>query len=255
MYQSTACRLQAHKGVSTEAPENTMPAYRLALEQGYDLIEADPKFTKDNICVMLHDKTLNRTARINGQLLTEEVAVADLTYAQLCAYDVGEWKGAAYRGTVVPTLCDLLQFGRETGIELKIDNVMERFSPEQQEIVFSEIRQHGGKVGITGAHLDFLKKAMLALPHAVLHYDGPIDEATLCELHQMAAGRTLYVWARYNNSQTAWNKNKPIDAELARQIKQYAKLGIWILSKESEMQDALALGADAVETNGEIKPF
>ena len=56
MYQNSNCKLQAHRGVSTDAPENTMAAFREAVRQGYEIIEFDPKFTKDNICVVLHDK-------------------------------------------------------------------------------------------------------------------------------------------------------------------------------------------------------
>lgn len=54
MYRNTNCRLQAHRGVSTDAPENTMAAFREAVKQGYDTIEFDPKFTKDGVCVILH---------------------------------------------------------------------------------------------------------------------------------------------------------------------------------------------------------
>ena len=54
---------QAHRGVGTEYPENTMPAFRAAVEQGYALIELDPCFTLDGQCAILHDRTLNRTCR------------------------------------------------------------------------------------------------------------------------------------------------------------------------------------------------
>ena len=56
-------RYLAHRGVASEAPENTMAAYRLAVAQGYDVIERDPSFTKDGVCVLYHDKTLTRTCR------------------------------------------------------------------------------------------------------------------------------------------------------------------------------------------------
>ena len=56
-------RLQAHRGVAAEYPENTMAAFNASVEQGYHLIELDPKYTSDGQFVFLHDKTLNRTAR------------------------------------------------------------------------------------------------------------------------------------------------------------------------------------------------
>ena len=56
-------KLQAHRGVSSDCPENTMAAFRCAALQGYDVIELDPDYTKDGKIVILHDKTLNRTAR------------------------------------------------------------------------------------------------------------------------------------------------------------------------------------------------
>ena len=80
--------LQAHRGVSTDCPENTMAAFRASVEQGYDWIELDPKFTADNQCVVLHDRTINRTGRDrNGQPVEEKTAIIDLTLAQAVAVD------------------------------------------------------------------------------------------------------------------------------------------------------------------------
>ena len=55
---------QAHRGVSTDFPENTIPAFQGAIDQGYKFIELDPNFTKDNQCVLMHDNTINRTCRL-----------------------------------------------------------------------------------------------------------------------------------------------------------------------------------------------
>ena len=97
------CQLQAHRGVSTDCPENTMAAFRAAVEQGYDIIELDPKFTADNRCVILHDRTLNRTGRLpDGSQLSEPVAIASLTYEEARGYDVGLWFGEEFRGERCP---------------------------------------------------------------------------------------------------------------------------------------------------------
>ena len=70
--------LQAHRGVSSEYPENTMAAFRASVEQGYDLIELDPKHTADGKFVILHDKTLARTAR-DADGNAPDYAIKDIT--------------------------------------------------------------------------------------------------------------------------------------------------------------------------------
>ena len=71
----------AHRGASGYLPEHTLPAYRLAIDQGADFIEPDLVVTKDRQVVCLHDVSLSRTTdiaehaqfydrqrRVNGQL-------------------------------------------------------------------------------------------------------------------------------------------------------------------------------------------
>ena len=74
-------RYQAHRGVASEAPENTMAAYRLAVAQGYDVIELDPSFTKDGVCVLYHDETLTRTCRTSdGGEVPGDILFSETTY-------------------------------------------------------------------------------------------------------------------------------------------------------------------------------
>ena len=56
-------KLVSHRGYSAEAPENTLPAFRLSKKKGYNYVETDIQFTKDGVAVCLHDKFINRTAR------------------------------------------------------------------------------------------------------------------------------------------------------------------------------------------------
>ncbi|HET9514113.1 MAG TPA: glycerophosphodiester phosphodiesterase family protein, partial [Gemmatimonadales bacterium] len=51
----------AHRGASAEAPENTLEAFRLGLEQGCDAIELDVRLSRDGVAVVIHDPTLMRT--------------------------------------------------------------------------------------------------------------------------------------------------------------------------------------------------
>lgn len=73
-----------HRGASAMAPENTMAAFRLALDSGADGIEFDVRLTRDGIPVVIHDADLKRTG-------SRPERVADLAYDEIRKVDVGSW--------------------------------------------------------------------------------------------------------------------------------------------------------------------
>jgi glycerophosphoryl diester phosphodiesterase len=257
MYRNTNCKLQAHRGVSTDAPENTMAAFRMAVEQGYDIIEFDPKCTKDDVCIVLHDPTLNRTGRIAGETLGEEkIKIVDKTFAELSDIDVGEWFDKKFCGEHIPTLAQALDYMKSVDIEAKIDNVVQKFTPAQIEKVFDIVEKHGNdKVGLTCSDLGLLRRYAERFPSAPLHYDGPVSEEALDTLAEFSVGHKTVVWMRLDNKATAWNKTPPVSDAYSALVKGRGfLLGVWILHTDEEMQQALAFGADIVETTGGIKP-
>ncbi|WP_276353114.1 glycerophosphodiester phosphodiesterase [Cohnella caldifontis] len=92
----------AHRGASAEAPENTLAAFRLALEQGCDAIELDIHVSADGELVVCHDETLERTTDGTGR-------IAEMTAAELKRFDAGAWFGAKYRGERLPLLQEVLE--------------------------------------------------------------------------------------------------------------------------------------------------
>ena len=122
---------QAHKGVSSECPENTMSAFRCAVMQGYSVIELDLEYTKDNKIVVLHDKLINRTARNNdGTPLDGEININEITYEDALQYDFGVAVSNKYRGEKIPLFEEVLKMAKETKIHLKIDNKIQSFPEE-----------------------------------------------------------------------------------------------------------------------------
>lgn len=103
--------LVAHRGASAYAPEHTLEAYRLALEQGADYVEQDLQVTKDGVLVCLHDVTLERTTNVEEIFpdrfkLENNVKhwnVADFTLAEIKQLDAGSWFNAKFAGAKVPT--------------------------------------------------------------------------------------------------------------------------------------------------------
>ncbi|QCT04023.1 glycerophosphoryl diester phosphodiesterase [Paenibacillus algicola] len=91
----------AHRGASGEAPENTLAAFRLGLEQGCTGIELDIHLSKDNSLVVIHDDSIDRTTNGSGK-------VNDMTVEQLQTYDAGSWFHERYAGETIPTLAQVL---------------------------------------------------------------------------------------------------------------------------------------------------
>lgn len=248
--------LQAHRGVSTEYPENTVTAFLAAIEQGYAYIELDPEVTADNAVVLMHDKTLNRTARNgDGSLIGAPVYVSDITYAQALTYDVGAGFHPKFKGERIPQLSDVLALAEKNGVKVKIDNKIWGFSADRTETVLDVIKSFPFTAAITCTSTDQIKKALSVIPNAEIHYDGSVDESALRELSALVPKERLTVWLPIKCAATSWVKVRFADKELCDLVKRYAQLGIWNVSEYSVFDTAEnELSADIIETNGQIKP-
>ncbi|HVF38500.1 MAG TPA: glycerophosphodiester phosphodiesterase [Gemmatimonadaceae bacterium] len=126
--EGTPAIVIAHRGSSYDAPEHTFAAYDLALQNGVDYIEQDIHRTSDGVLVVLHDATLERTAR--GEPGSCAGSVREKTLAQLKTCDAGSWFNAAnpsraraeFASLRIPTLAEVLdryQAGTRYYIEIK----------------------------------------------------------------------------------------------------------------------------------------
>ncbi len=128
----------AHRGASRERPENTLGAFRRALEVGAFGIELDVHLSKDGVAVVIHDDTVHRTTNGSG-------AVAELTLAEL-----NELEGAA--GERIPTLEDVLDLvGTRCAVDIEVK------AAAAARVVLREARRRNG-----------LRWAMSSFDHDVL---------------------------------------------------------------------------------------
>jgi glycerophosphoryl diester phosphodiesterase len=104
----------AHRGASGYAPENTMEAFSLAIDQGADVIELDVHLTRDDEVVVLHDARVDRTTNGRGD-------VAALTAAEVASLDAGSWFGEPWRSARIPTLREVLtRFAGQAWIDIEL---------------------------------------------------------------------------------------------------------------------------------------
>ena len=87
----------AHRGASAHAPENTLAAFRAAVDQKAQGVELDAKLSSDGVVVVMHDQTVDRTTDGSGN-------VASLTAIQLHRLDAGSHFSTDFAGEPVPTL-------------------------------------------------------------------------------------------------------------------------------------------------------
>lgn len=107
-------RIIAHRGHKIAAPEQTAAAFRLAVEFGATMLEADLRFTRDGVPVLMHDRLLDRTTSGTGP-------VAAMDWAELAQFDAGSWFDPTFADQRVPRLDDLFDLAEELGIALCIE--------------------------------------------------------------------------------------------------------------------------------------
>lgn len=121
-------RIFAHRGGGSLAPENTLAAFRLGQSLGYAAVEFDVKLSKDDVAILLHDPTLERTTNGTGR-------AADFTWRELQRLDAGAWHSAAFRGEGLPSFEAvaklLLAEGTLANIEVKPTPGQERETGER----------------------------------------------------------------------------------------------------------------------------
>ncbi|MDA8125688.1 MAG: glycerophosphodiester phosphodiesterase family protein [Deltaproteobacteria bacterium] len=116
----------AHRGFSGRAPENTLAAFRAAIDAGCDMIELDVHLSRDREVVVIHDDDLSRTTDGRGK-------VADHVFAALRRLDAGGWFAPSFAGERIPSLIEVLELARGRillNIELKAGKTLP-YSPEE----------------------------------------------------------------------------------------------------------------------------
>ncbi|MBQ3136542.1 MAG: glycerophosphodiester phosphodiesterase [Clostridia bacterium] len=105
------CKIITHRGANKYAPQNTLHAFKKAVEIGTDGFETDVHITKDGEVVLCHNYTIDETSTGKGN-------IADKTLAELKSYDFGSYFSKKFQGTELPTLDEFLSFVETTDISV-----------------------------------------------------------------------------------------------------------------------------------------
>jgi len=222
----------AHRGASGHAPENTMAAFRRAVELGATFIETDLRLSRDARFVAIHDSTLDRTT--NGRGL-----VRDFTLEQLRELDAGSWFRPEFAGERIPTIEEIFAFARETDVGF-----------------YLEIK-HEGTWGIHHAMAEALRSAKEAAQCVVISFDARTLE-NLRRLDAMLMMGLLFETQMPN----AIEKAQSIGARqilpradlVTRELVEAAhradmQIATWTVNEPEQMRALIAAGVNGIMTN------
>jgi glycerophosphoryl diester phosphodiesterase len=215
----------AHRGASTIAPENTLPAFQAALSLGdssdatphprpsVDMVEFDYQESADHAAVVFHDDQLDRTTDACQQWQKTQIPLAEKPLTELRRLDAGRWFSERFAGTRIPTLSEALDLITARSIALverksgsaarcvealrscgEIDHVvLQAFDPNflaecrrlASELVIAALGEHE----LTAAHLD----AACGLSIAVIAWNNEhVTPDLIARIH--ARGMKCWTW-------------------------------------------------------------
>ena len=121
----------AHRGASGDAPENTIAALELALFQNSDAIEIDIRLSSDDVPVLFHDKTINRTTSGSG------TRIESLTLQEIKQLDAGLWFSNDYRYEEIPTLYEALAYLKgSTTVYIELKSLSQTLEDKTIDIIY-----------------------------------------------------------------------------------------------------------------------
>lgn len=277
--------LQGHRGARGLLPENTLPAFAQALTIGVTTLELDTAVTRDGVVVVSHDATLNpditRDARGNW-LTRSDIAIHELTFAELQQYDVGRINpNSVYArrfpgqrpldGTRIPRLAEVFALARRAGNNHVRFNIETKISPEHAQrtlppaefarALITLIRTEGLEKRVTIQSFDWrtlqtVKQEAPQIATVYLTAQQPWQDNIQANAASSpwTAGRHV---SQFDGSLpqmikalggTAWS---PYYAEVTQAaVREARKLGlkviVWTVNEPRDIEQMIALGVDGI---------
>ena len=222
----------AHRGASGHAPENTLSAFKRAVELGAGFIETDLHLTRDARFVAIHDATLERSTNGHG-------AVHDFTLRELRELDAGLWYDRTYAGERIPTLEEVLAFSRE------------------HDVVFYLEVKYDAAWGMHSSLAGALRSAENAARTIVISFD-PSTLAAIGRIDRTIMMGLLIEGAKPDSMKTALDagarqlcpRSSAVTSELVVQAHS-ADLQVvtWTVNRPEEMHSVIDAGVDGIMTD------
>ena len=226
----------AHRGASEKFPENTLSAFRAAIDMGADSVELDVILSQDGTVVVIHDDSVDRTTDGSGN-------VADLTLAELKALDAGSWFGPEHAGERIPTLQEVMDLTKDRiRLDIELKGVSKTPTPLEGAVVkLIERNQIEDQVVVSSFNplaLFYLRRANSRIATALIYQE---------ELGVHLRDRWFAPLLHPDGLRPG---RRMATEEHVKQLKDRGhEVVTWTVNDPDEMRKLIALGVDGIITN------
>ncbi|HEV8702984.1 MAG TPA: glycerophosphodiester phosphodiesterase family protein [Candidatus Polarisedimenticolia bacterium] len=236
----------AHRGASAHAPENTLAAFKEAIRLGADLIECDVHLSADDVPVIIHDDTVERTTNGRG-------TVAALACARLRRLDAGAWFSPRFKGERIPTLEEALECARgRCGLNIEIKGPSGRRGSGS-----SASRAAAGSSGVARAVARALRRTGFREPVIVSSFSAAALLAARAHMPHVRLGhlasRSLRGLRAAHRRLGLYAVHPHVRLAASRRVRLAHRLGLvvlfWTVNDVPLMRRLLALGSDGLMTD------
>lgn len=229
--------LISHRGVASEAPENTLPAYEIAAEKGFKYAETDIRLTKDGVWVLSHDSSLGRMTGFSGKI--EEMTLAEVREHPLT-------HGAnikKYPNLITPTYSEFVKLCYEKGlipvVEIKTEAPFLTKKDYQKIITELDIFMLTDKAYIISFDKDALAGVRKVDPDISMQLlSKTLNDDTLKTARELEAGLDIEQKAILKNPEN-----------VKKALKQGFVLNAWTVDKADNAEQLISLGVTMLTTN------
>jgi glycerophosphoryl diester phosphodiesterase len=236
--------LEAHRGESHDAPENTMTSFNLGWQRNDDACELDIHLTSDGKLIVCHDFDTERTSGKRVKLTLKEH-----TLDELRKIDVGSWKDAKFAGEKMPTLDEVLGSippGKRLFIEIKC-------GPEAVPALAAAIGRAGKttrQTVIISFNADALAAAKKSLPQLKAYYLSSLKQDKQTKAWSPTVDELIAAAKQIGADGLDVQSKPPLDSQFVKKVKDAGlEMYAWTVDDPGEARRLVEYGVDGITTN------
>jgi glycerophosphoryl diester phosphodiesterase len=224
--------IMAHRGYSAKAPENTMPAFKMCMDEGFTAAELDVQMLADGTIIVMHDDNLKRTTGLDKN-------VWEVTYDEIKDLDNGSFFSSDFAGTKIPTLDEVLKLAGSgdrklyLNIEIKRNGHDDGITQKVVDIILDN--NYLDNCDITSQDYSTLEEVREYNPHVLTAYTSVIG---IGEMESLDAADIISIqetFATFENVERLHRAGK--------------RVFVWTVNEKATMKQLVSLNVDAILTN------